>query len=548
MAVPIRIHLAQINPTVGDLEGNAAKIQEFYRRAVQDNSDCVVFPELANIGYPPQDLLLINQFIEDNLGTIDDIAADIGAVPAIVGFVDEVDEMLYSASAVIRHGAIQNVVHKRLLPTYDVFDEDRYFQRADSCAPVAIKINGRNIKFGLHICEDLWDENRPVKVVDELANQGADLFINLSASPFYSGKGRERINLARKKVEKFHKPFLYCNQVGGQDELIFDGNSFAIDAHENVIFSGKAFQEELTAIEIDLGGGGGSKVDVPRLSREEEMFRALELGLYDYFRKSGFKSAVIGLSGGIDSSLVAAIAKEALGPENVYGISMPSKYSSGHSKSDAQQLAENLGIHFTTIPIRETHEAYLDMLSEPLKGTKPDTTEENIQARIRGNILMAYSNKFGHLVLSTGNKTELALGYCTLYGDMAGGLAVISDVNKMDVYGLSEWYNFSHGEDIIPENILTKQPSAELKEGQVDPFDYNVVSPLVDEVVEKHRSVQSLVDMGYDRELAKEVIRKIRLAEYKRRQAAPGLKVTRKSFGSGRRIPIINHYREEERS
>ena len=294
--------------------------------------------------------------------------------------------------------------------------------------------------------------------------------------------------------------------------------------------------------------GQGKPVPAPRISREEEIFKALQLGLADYCRKSGFSSAVIGLSGGIDSALVAAIAKEALGPENVYGISMPSQYSSDHSKSDAQQLAENLGIHFSTIPIKSTYSAYLDMLEKPLADTQKDTTEENIQARIRGNILMAYSNKFGHIVLSTGNKTELALGYCTLYGDMAGGLAVISDVNKMDVYGLSEWYNFSRGEDIIPSNILTKQPSAELKEGQVDPFDYNVVSPLVDEVVEKHRSVQSLVDMGYERELAKDVIRKIRIAEYKRRQAAPGLKVTRKSFGSGRRMPIVNHFREEEHS
>jgi len=548
MAFTLRFHLAQVNPTVGDLEGNAEKIIGYYHLAVRDGSDCVIFPELSNIGYPPQDLLLINQFIEDNLYSARDIASAVENVPAIVGFVDEIDGVLYSAGAVMRHGEIQHIVHKCLLPTYDVFDEDRYFQRAESCAPVPLKLKGRKVHLGIHLCEDLWDENRSVKVVDELAKKDADLFINLSASPFYSGKSLERIKLARKKVAAFHKPFLYCNQVGGQDELIFDGNSFAIDAHENVIFDGKAFREELTAIEIDLDDGAGEQVEVSRLSREEEMFRALEFGLEDYCRKSGFSTAVIGLSGGIDSSLVAAIAREALGPENVYGISMPSKYSSGHSRNDARQLADNLGIHFTSIPIEETHETYLDMLAEPLQGTEPDTTEENIQARIRGNILMAYSNKFGHLVLSTGNKTELALGYCTLYGDMVGGLAVISDVNKMDVYGLSEWYNFTRGEDVIPENILTKQPSAELKDDQVDPFDYNIVSPLVDEVVENHRSVQSLEDMGYDRKLAKDVIRRIRLAEYKRRQAAPGLKVTRKSFGSGRRIPIVNHYREEERS
>ena len=548
MSNSLRLHMAQINPVVGDIPGNIQKIDRYYADAIADNSDCVIFPELANIGYPPQDLLLVNQFIRENLDALDAIVQKIDNVPAIVGFVDEVDGNLYSAGAVIRDGSIQHVVHKRLLPTYDVFDEDRYFQRAESCTPVSFRLGGRKVRLGLHICEDLWDENRPVKVVDELAKQGADLFINISASPFYSGKSWERINLAKRKVEAFKKPFLYCNQVGGQDELVFDGNSFAIDASGTVTVRGTAFEEALIPVELDRDNGQGKPVPTPRVSREEEIFSALKLGLADYCRKSGFESAVIGLSGGIDSALVAAIAKEALGPNNVYGISMPSQFSSDHSKNDARQLAENLGIHYTTIPIKETYSAYLDMLESPFSGTEKDTTEENIQARIRGNILMAYSNKFGHIVLSTGNKTELALGYCTLYGDMAGGLAVISDVNKMDVYGLSEWYNFSRGEDIIPSNVLTKQPSAELKKDQVDPFDYNVVSPLVDEVVEKHRSVQSLVDMGYERELAKDVIRKIRIAEYKRRQAAPGLKVTRKSFGSGRRMPIVNHFREEERT
>ncbi|MCF7805614.1 MAG: NAD+ synthase [Candidatus Marinimicrobia bacterium] len=544
----MRVHLAQINPTVGDFRGNIKKITRYYQEAVKDGSECVIFPELAVTGYPPQDLLLVNQFIEENLEAIDEVAAEIGRVPAIVGFVDFENEQMYSAGAVIRNGQIQEVVHKCLLPTYDVFDEDRYFQRADECSPVTLSLNGTEVSLGVHICEDLWDNYHSLKVVDELASDGADLFINLSASPFFSGKFRERYNLAMKKVEAFGKPFVYCNLVGGQDELVFDGNSFVIDGEGNSIAWGNAFQEELLGVDIALGGSDTQPVDVPRISREEEMFRALQLGLRDYFRKSGFDSAVIGLSGGIDSSLVAVIAKEALGSDNVYGISMPSHVSSDHSKSDARQLAQNLGINFTSIPIADTYNAYLEMLKEPLAGTEPDTTEENIQARIRGNILMAYSNKFGHLVLSTGNKTELALGYCTLYGDMAGGLAVISDVNKMDVYSLCEWYNFSNDAEIIPENILTKPPSAELKEGQVDPFDYNVVSPLVDEVVENHRSVQSLVDMGYDRELAKDVIKKIRIAEYKRRQAAPGLKVTRKSFGSGRRMPIVNHYREEERT
>jgi len=546
MRTATRIHLAQINPTVGAISSNVNKITDCYTRAVADGSQCVIFPELAVVGYPPQDLLYVQTFIQDNLKALRLVADKTGSVPAVVGFVDQQEGNLYSAAAVLAEGDVLKVVHKRLLPTYDVFDEDRYFEEGEATPPVGVTLGQTPLKLGIHICEDLWDTRSRVKVVDELAGAGADVFINLSASPFYVNKFHERMDLARKKVEKFRKPFVYCNQIGGQDELIYDGNSFVLDSGGHLIAHATAFGEELLAVDLDLSDGAGTAIPVPNMDPPEEVFQALVLGVKDYCRKSGFQSVVVGLSGGIDSATVALIAANALGAENVYGISMPSHFSSDHSKSDARQLAENLGIHYHSIPIHGTYQAYLDMLDELLTGTEPDTTEENLQARIRGNILMAYSNKFNHLVLSTGNKTELALGYSTLYGDMTGGLAVISDVSKSEVYAICRWYNELKGQAVIPENILTKAPSAELKADQVDPFDYDVVSPLVDEIIEKDRTIRELVDRGYDPDLVRDIKQRIRRAEYKRRQAPPGLKVTRKSFGSGRRIPIINHYLEDE--
>lgn len=542
----ITFHLAQIDPTVGAVHENARKILDHYKGAVQTGSDCVIFPELAIVGYPPQDLLLLKHFIAENRKALDWIAERISEVPAIIGFVNQENNRLYSAAAVLKNGMVESVVHKRLLPTYDVFDEDRYFTEGVESIPVSIDVKGATIKLGVHVCEDLWDNIHDVQVVDELASAGADVFINLSASPFYSAKWKERVELAREKSEKYRKPFLYCNMVGGQDELVFDGNSFALDNKGNLTHRAPAFEESLFPVVLDLENGYRKQVIVRDVSREEEIFRALVYGLKEYCAKSGFDSVVLGMSGGVDSSLVAVIAAEALGAENVYGISMPSHYSSDHSKSDARKLAKNLGIHFNTIAIHETFESYNQMMQEPFEGLESDVTEENLQARIRGNILMAYSNKFGHLVLSTGNKTELALGYCTLYGDMTGGLAVISDVNKMDIYGLCRWYNKYHDREIVPDNVLTKPPSAELKADQQDPFDYEVVSPLVEEIVAGHKSVPQLIEQGYDAELVREMVQKVRRAEYKRRQAAPGLKVTRKSFGSGRRMPIINHFKEEE--
>jgi len=546
MAQLLNFHLAQINPTVGAVYENAEKILYYYQSAVDSGSDCVIFPELAIVGYPPQDLLLLKHFVAENKKALHQIAEQIGDVPALIGFVDQQDNALYSAAAVLSGGEVQSVVHKSLLPTYDVFDEDRYFRQGKSSAPVTLQIHGTSLQLGVHVCEDLWDNVHDTKVVDNLASAGADIFINLSASPFYSAKWKERVELARKKSEAFHKPFLYCNMVGGQDELVFDGNSFALNANGELINRAPAFEESLVPVVIDAENGEGKRAKFRQISREEEIFRALAFGLREYCRKSGFTSAVLGLSGGVDSSLVAVIAAEALGAENVYGISMPSHYSSDHSLSDAELLAKNLGIHYKVVAIHDTFEAYLEMMKTPFEGMEEDTTEENLQARIRGNILMAYSNKFGHMVLSTGNKTELALGYCTLYGDMTGGLAVISDVNKMDVYGLCRWYNENQGSEIVPESVLTKPPSAELKDNQQDPFDYEVVSPLVEEIIAGHKGIPELIDAGYDEEIVREMVRKIRHAEYKRRQAAPGLKVTRKSFGSGRRMPIVNHFKEEE--
>lgn len=541
-----RIHVAQINPTVGAISFNIAKIVEFYERAIDDGSQCIIFPELSVVGYPPQDLLYLKKFVRDNLKALQLIAGKTNHIPAIVGFVHEHDGDLYSAAAVLVNGEIRNIIHKRLLPTYDVFDEDRYFEEGEESRPIEISLGNTSVRLGIHICEDLWDSRSKIKVVDELAAAGADLFINLSASPFYVKKFHERMDLARKKVEKFHKPFIYCNQIGGQDELIYDGNSFVLDSEGQLIAHAAAFEEDLLAVNLDVSDGTGTAIPVPDMPPPEETFHALVLGVKDYCRKSGFQSVVIGLSGGIDSSTVALIAANALGPENVYGISMPSQYSSDHSRSDAQKLADNLGIHYHSIPIQKTFQAYLEMLETLLEGTEPDTTEENLQARIRGNILMAYSNKFNHLVLSTGNKTELALGYSTLYGDMTGGLAVISDVSKSEVYAICRWFNAAQKSSVIPENILTKAPSAELKEGQVDPFDYDLVSPLVDAIIENDSTIQELVAQGYDPALVRDIKHRIRRAEYKRRQAPPGLKVTRKSFGSGRRIPIINHYQEDD--
>jgi len=446
----------------------------------------------------------------------------------------------------MRNGSIQHVVYKSLLPTYDVFDEHRYFTPALVNEPLSVDVGGRTLTIGASICEDIWDEEvgYAVKVVDSLGEHGARIIVNLNASPFHDNIRNVRLRILKRKATRLGAAIFYVNLVGGQDELVFDGQSLAVDRNGRIIGIGKQFEEDLVIVDVDANGAGLKEVVEPPYNRDEEMFNAIVLGVRDYFRKTGFKRAFIGLSGGIDSSLVAAIAATALGKENVTGVSMPSRFSSGHSKSDAKQLADHLGIEYLTIPIERVFETLETELIPFFKGKPRDVAEENLQARIRGNILMTLSNKFGDLVLATGNKTELALGYATLYGDMSGGLEVIGDVSKTEVYSLARYYNNRVGGEVIPENCFNKIPSAELRPDQFDPFDYSVVSPLVDDAIENRLSREELIRKGYPKEVVDDSIRRIRGAEYKRRQAAPVIKITKKAFGLGWKMPLVNQFRE----
>ncbi|MEE9166259.1 MAG: NAD+ synthase, partial [Candidatus Neomarinimicrobiota bacterium] len=458
-------------------------------------------------------------------------------------FVDRRDSHLYNTAVVVQDGKYVAKYDKVLLPTYDVFDEDRYFESGKDCTPVSIMLSENEVRVGLQICEDLWDADYERKVTDEMVKAGAEIVINISASPFSEGKGLERMELIRSKVDSLGVPFLYCNMVGAQDELVFDGHSVAYDRKANLIAEGVQFEEEIVI--VDLDNTTERPVEPLPYRREKELFDGLVLGVRDYFRKTGHRECVIGLSGGIDSALTACIATEALGRENVTCVSMPSPFNSKEGIDDLERLAKNLGVKLTTIRIDHLMAQYETALRKEFEGMRTDIAEQNIQARIRGNILMAISNKLGSLVLSTGNKTELALGYCTLYGDMSGGLAAINDLSKSDVYAVASWYNEHTGNEIIPPRILEKTPSAELAESQVDPFNYDVVSPLVDEIVEHHRNKTELVKMGYDPVLVDRINELLRRAEFKRRQAAPGLRVTSKAFGIGRRYPIVNHFKQE---
>jgi len=554
--------MAQVNPTVGDLDGNADLVKSFMKKAVDLNVDLLAFPEMVITGYPPLDLLPPREirskngelpsgpleFIAENKRLAVQLAEQSSELISVFGFVDHDQFNIYNAAAVCHDGLIVETVHKTLLPTYDVFDELRYFKPALRNDPIAITVRGEKVRLGVSICEDLWDEELRYErhVIADLVQKGAEVVVDINASPFYVEKRLVREKLLKSKATALRRPFFYVNMVGGQDELVFDGESLAVDSRGELVGIGRPFEEDLVVVDLKITSGTASAVTSPRYNREESIFMALALGVRDYFRKTEFEKAVIGLSGGIDSALTAAIAVEALGRENVVGVSMPSRYSSDHSKRDAESLSRNLGITYMTIPIDGIFGAYERTLEQPLERHPADVTEENIQARIRGNILMAISNKFGHLVLTTGNKTELALGYCTLYGDMSGGLAVIGDVSKSEVYALSECYNLRRKFEVIPKSSIIKMPSAELKPDQYDPFDYSVVSPLVDEIVENRRSVKELVAFGYDRKLAKDILERIRAAEYKRRQAAPSIKISRKAFGIGWRMPIVNQSRAEE--
>ena len=535
----MKIALCQINPTVGAINQNKKSIFDWYHRAVDIGADLVVFPELSLIGYPPQDLLLRNRFIENAKNALDEIAQK-STIPIILGNTMMEDNKLYNCAFFCEKGEIISHYKKRLLPTYDVFDEARYFTSGSEPCVVKLSINGKNVYLGLQICEDLWDKNYSGDLVEELKAKGAEIIINLSASPYRVDRLLDRCELIQSKASDNRLSYVYCNLVGAQDELIFDGQSLAYNENGELIAQGKAFEEEILMVDIK----NSQTIDLKDSRREEKIYNALVLGVKDYFKKTGHIEAVIGLSGGIDSSLTACIAVDALGIENVHGVSMPSKFSSQHSKDDAKLLSENLGVDYRTISIESIVSSFEESLRASYNGSEPGVAEENIQARTRGSIIMALSNKFNWLVLSTGNKTELAMGYCTLYGDMNGGLAVISDLSKTDVYALSRWVNEKAGFDCIPINSIEKPPSAELAPNQVDPFDYDVVSPLVTAMIEDEKSPTELIEGGADPELVKDISRRIRINEYKRRQAAPGLRVTSKAFGIGRRVPIVNQFDE----
>ncbi len=546
----MKIALAQINPTVGDLTGNEARILTAYRRGVEAGVEMVVFPELAITGYPPRDLLHKSRFIPDNLAVLERLAAATGATGLLVGYVGcnerRPGREATNSVALLQHGKILATRAKMLLPTYDVFDEDRYFEPAQENAPV--EFNGR--KIGLTICEDVWndeafwDERRYLRnTARELVEAGVEILFNVSASPWHLGKDRLRLEMLSSLVAQIRRPFVYCNAIGGNDELLFDGASLAFDAAGRLVAQGVMFREDFLVLDTTTA----APIAPAALADEEALYRALVLGVRDYFQKCGFKSAVLGLSGGIDSALTAVIAVEALGADNVRGVSLPSQYSSQGSLDDARILAENLGIRYDIVPIQPVFEPVKRQLADIFAGRAEDTTEENIQARLRGVILMAMSNKFGSLLLTTGNKSELAVGYCTLYGDMCGGLAVISDVPKTMVYRLSEWINRER--EIIPRASITKPPSAELRADQTDQDSlppYDVLDAILEAYVVGGKSRAEIVAAGFDQPTVDRVVRLIDMNEYKRRQAAPGLKITSKAFGVGRRMPIAQRYRGGE--
>ena len=538
----MKIRLAQINPTVGDIDGNTDLIIKTIKSSSEGS--IIVFPELSITGYPPQDLLLDSGFITKVEESLDLIRQNTEMRTVVVGLPRYSGCELYNSAAIISNGNILGYHDKVLLPTYDVFDENRYFKPSSRIEPFKVSLDGKSIVLGIQICEDLWDEDYDHNISETLIEKGAEMIINISASPYRKNIISKRLNLCIDKSSHLKYNFIYCNMVGAQDELVFDGRSFIINSSGEVEAMGSAFNEDI--IDFDTESLSSIRSNQKLVKQPEELYMALSLGVGDYFQKSNFSKAVIGLSGGIDSALTAAIATQAIGSDNVIGISMPSKFSSQHSKDDAESLANNLGIKFESIPINEIFNQLLSEMGTFFDETESGLAEENLQARIRGNILMSIANKINALVLNTGNKTELALGYCTMYGDMCGALGVISDLNKIEVYEVSKWLNSSSKEGIIPQNSIDKNPSAELREDQYDPFDYNIVSPIVDYIINDMMDKESISKMGYDIKLVEEIQNKIYLSEYKRRQAPPGIKVSEKAFGIGRRFPIINKYREVE--
>jgi NAD+ synthase (glutamine-hydrolysing) len=572
----LRVALCQLNVVVGDLAGNAERIVNALHQAEEVGADVAVFPELAVTGYPPEDLLLKPGFIADNLSALAKVAGATERCAAIVGFVDERTD-LYDAAAVCAFGQVQGVYHKHRLPNYSVFDEKRYFAPGTGATQLFL-IGG--VRIGVSVCEDAFDPAGPIA---QQAAAGAELVININASPYYAGRVAERERMLATRAADASCSLVYVNLVGGQDELIFDGASVVLDANGDLLASAPQFEETVMAVDLEVRpvyrkrlldprgrptapplpvtavssegrqSGDGSRLPAvisPLLDPIEEIYRALVLGTHDYVTKNGFSDVVVGLSGGIDSSMVAVIATDALGPSHVHGVSMPSRYSSGHSRSDAQILAERLEIDYRTIPIEPAHAALLEMLAPSFEGLDEDLTEENLQSRIRGVVMMALSNKNNWMVLTTGNKSELAVGYSTLYGDTAGGFAVLKDVTKTMVYRLARWRNDSDGAvgrpGPIPVAVITKPPSAELRPDQRDDQSlppYDILDPILEAYVEGDMTADELVEAGFDEQLVRRVVRLVDLAEYKRRQSPLGVRVSPKAFGKDRRVPITNGYR-----
>ena len=552
----MKIAIAQLNPTIGDITNNAQQIIAAAKTAAKQNVRLLMTPELSLCGYPPRDLLLYPGFVESMAQELKAIAIQVPKnLAVLVGTVEtnphansKGQKPHYNSVALLDGGEIKHIFHKRLLPTYDVFDDDRYFEPGYEANYFTLD----SIKIGVSICEDLWNDeqfwgkrNYEVNPIEELARLGVDVIVNLSASPYTVGKHKLREAMLNHAATSYQKPILYANQVGGNDDLVFDGHSVALNSSGEVVFRAKGFESDLFVMELEhlrLSPDNESRSPIAPLSKvgmNQEIFTALVLGVQDYARKCGFSKAILGLSGGIDSALVAAIASEALGAENVLGVLMPSPYSSDHSISDAEDLVNNLEIKSQKLPIKEAMAAY-DTLLEPLfAGTEFGVAEENIQSRIRGNLLMAIANKFGYLLLSTGNKSEMAVGYCTLYGDMNGGLAVIADVPKTMVFKLCHWLN--RDGEIIPVNIINKPPSAELKPDQKDSDSlppYEILDDILERIVCQHQSISDIVKAGHDRETVAKVMKLVTRAEFKRRQAPPGIKITDRAFGTGWRMPI----------
>ena len=555
----IRVALAQLNFCLGDFESNVASITEAYDRALEREADVVVFSELAVCGYPPEDLLLKQRFLEDARSALEDVAAHTSNAVAVVGFPEQDGERIYNSAAVCHQGAVTGIYRKQLLPNYSVFDEKRYFTPGVSAGPI-FQIAG--VMVGISICEDQWFDEGPLN--DQIAS-GVGLAISLNASPYQRGKDAARASTVIERVTSHKIPVVYVNQVGGQDELIFDGSSFVANSEGELIARLPQFEEAVQIVDLDVEECDSGELPVIVTSKKQkkkgeiaepvvaevddpiaEVWNALVLATRDYVNKNGFSEVVIGLSGGVDSSLVAAIAVDALGPERVHGVSMPSRYSSQGSEDDAAELARNFGIDFQTIPIEAGYTALTDMLESVFRGHSADLTEENLQSRLRGILLMAMSNKKGWLVLTTGNKSETSVGYSTLYGDTAGGFAVIKDCPKLLVYELCRWRNTQTTSPWIPEASITKPPSAELRPDQTDDQSlppYELLDPLLEAYVEQDRSAAELVAEGYDPEIVQQITRLVDLAEYKRRQSPPGPRISMKAFGKDRRLPITNRYR-----